>query len=652
MYISRILISNYKSVKQCDLQLKNGKNVLIGKNSSGKSNIIEAINILFGERFPSRYEIVESDFYINPESSERAEEISIFARLEGEGVNIEILKSQRGLWLFPLSSSPIRKIDSMMEVNPDIFLPLDEIRYPEMEWESLRKRWIKSGTRDFEEVLSKIVDSPYYYFAYSCKSKDDYNNLESDFRFIFKDESDGRHYVAVNMQYNFREAFTNSAVMPAFRDPNIQMRIVNYNWYGKLMRKTWEEASRDPAVSQNMSEVVVRMSEIGQPIFNNLTEDLNRKINIGFSGAKIRFQFLSSHRQDMHKNVRVYINDGIDDLITRKGSGTQSAFIIGLFTYYCMSAHNTSILVVEEPEVFLHPHARRSISRRLDEFVRLKAGEGKTNQVIVTTHSSEIIQTGGVETISLIKRDENGTSSRTFVFAEDFDQQEIRGILKTGASEMLFADKVVICEGAEEFLLSRVADLESGKNGYMDDHNISVINAGGKKYVATMARILDKLGIDWCAIVDFDFLDNTAISFLRRSGRNSDGLRTLVDNWHADVQRVIGRNLSQVLKGASINSVNPSIVDSANSVIERFKEEYRLWILPNGSFEDYITEYGKDNLFDEYSKIDPSKLISVCLDAEINIEDFFTLKEYREFLVDLEIVEKQLGTTDKAVIEA
>ena len=86
MYISRVLIKGFRSIKQCDIIFKPGKNILIGKNSSGKSNIITAIDILFGERHPSRFETNEGEFYFDTSTGERAEEISIFRSFRRPGV--------------------------------------------------------------------------------------------------------------------------------------------------------------------------------------------------------------------------------------------------------------------------------------------------------------------------------------------------------------------------------------------------------------------------------------------------------------------------------------------------------------------------------------------------------------------------------------
>lgn len=90
----------------------------------------------------------------------------------------------------------------------------------------------------------------------------------------------------------------------------------------------------------------------------------------------------------MYKNTIIYVDDGFRSQLTEKGSGIQSATIIGLFNYYTKNINTvtSALLCIEEPEVYLHPHARRVISDRLDDFL-----DGQKNQVIITTHSSEFI---------------------------------------------------------------------------------------------------------------------------------------------------------------------------------------------------------------------------------------------------------------------
>ena len=66
MYLSRLIIQNYRSIEMLNIKFAKGKNVIVGKNNSGKSNIISAINLVLGENSPT-YEkssnITLNDFY-------------------------------------------------------------------------------------------------------------------------------------------------------------------------------------------------------------------------------------------------------------------------------------------------------------------------------------------------------------------------------------------------------------------------------------------------------------------------------------------------------------------------------------------------------------------------------------------------------------
>ena len=54
MIISKLKIENYKSIESMKLEFVEGKNIIVGQNNSGKSNIISAINLVIGEKYPSK----------------------------------------------------------------------------------------------------------------------------------------------------------------------------------------------------------------------------------------------------------------------------------------------------------------------------------------------------------------------------------------------------------------------------------------------------------------------------------------------------------------------------------------------------------------------------------------------------------------------
>lgn len=66
MYLSRLVISNFKSIDKLDINFEKGKNIIVGKNNSGKSNILKAIDLVLGESSPTydkSENITVNDFY-------------------------------------------------------------------------------------------------------------------------------------------------------------------------------------------------------------------------------------------------------------------------------------------------------------------------------------------------------------------------------------------------------------------------------------------------------------------------------------------------------------------------------------------------------------------------------------------------------------
>jgi putative ATP-dependent endonuclease of the OLD family len=66
MHLSRLFIKNFRSIRLLDLQFSKGRNVIVGRNNAGKSNIIKALDLVLGESSPTyakSVNITENDFY-------------------------------------------------------------------------------------------------------------------------------------------------------------------------------------------------------------------------------------------------------------------------------------------------------------------------------------------------------------------------------------------------------------------------------------------------------------------------------------------------------------------------------------------------------------------------------------------------------------
>ena len=54
MIITKLKIKKYKSIEDMTLEFVKGKNIIVGQNNCGKSNIISAINLVIGEKYPPK----------------------------------------------------------------------------------------------------------------------------------------------------------------------------------------------------------------------------------------------------------------------------------------------------------------------------------------------------------------------------------------------------------------------------------------------------------------------------------------------------------------------------------------------------------------------------------------------------------------------
>ena len=71
MYLKRLYIRNFRSIKDLDLEFTDGKNVIVGRNNSGKSNIVAALDAVLNASSPTykrTQNITGKDFH-SPERS-------------------------------------------------------------------------------------------------------------------------------------------------------------------------------------------------------------------------------------------------------------------------------------------------------------------------------------------------------------------------------------------------------------------------------------------------------------------------------------------------------------------------------------------------------------------------------------------------------
>ncbi|MBQ3776959.1 MAG: AAA family ATPase, partial [Fibrobacter sp.] len=79
MYLSKLSIQNFRSIKDVTIDFQKDLNVFVGKNNTGKSSIIDAIRLALGTSMnnPTPIWISEDDFYKDSNQQDREESFTI-----------------------------------------------------------------------------------------------------------------------------------------------------------------------------------------------------------------------------------------------------------------------------------------------------------------------------------------------------------------------------------------------------------------------------------------------------------------------------------------------------------------------------------------------------------------------------------------------
>jgi energy-coupling factor transporter ATP-binding protein EcfA2 len=490
VHIKKMRVKNFRSLENVSISFKPGLNVLVGKNNAGKSNVIRALDYVLGETWPTFRNIEQKDFFKKNQTEPPSDSFFIAVELSVGSLNRKIVESvQRKVRVLKLRAPPLWDDISYFL---DVFPTLDD-----GSWES------------YLQLCDRLSDSESLIIFLAVPREG--GKKERTYGLVFKQK--GVWYGVLSFAGELRDTLMTTAYIPSFRDPNNQLRINQYTWYGKIIRHLYGQ--KNMVQEKAIRDARGKQTEVLREIFQDATEHLRQSLKESVFYHDIAFLPGSDTPDDEHKQITLFVNDGLNTPFYEKGSGIQSALIISLFSYYCRCFHQgSSLLLVEEPEIYLHPQARRAIEARLVDFAEEISGEIADmieHQVIVSTHSSEFLRSVPLSQVSLIQR--SGNDVRTRIVQTSLSLPKAQQVLQTKGVELVFADHVLLVEGGEEYIIPVLADLNFGKRNWLDTHNISIVRVNGKGSFETYIQILKELGISWTLLTDFDFLVDEVSKF-------------------------------------------------------------------------------------------------------------------------------------------
>jgi len=246
-------------------------------------------------------------------------------------------------------------------------------------------------------------------------------------------------------------------------------------------------------------------------------DKLTKAIADVFPGYKVEFD--ARPEDDLEKCLSLFKGNprllmgpdhGYLSTIDRQGSGARRTLLWTALRIIADSEGEDDgglgrphVLLMDEPELCLHPNAIREACRVLYDLPKSKRW-----QVMITTHSPVFIDfSRDNTTVVRVERGANGVEgttvfrpSRINLDQEDKANLKLLNICDPYVAEFFFGGRTVIVEGDTEYTAFKYAI--ASQNGRLKD--IHIIRARGKATIVSLAKILNHFGAAYAILHDSD----------------------------------------------------------------------------------------------------------------------------------------------------
>jgi putative ATP-dependent endonuclease of OLD family len=474
MKIQTLSIKNFRSIERLNISLPN-ISAFVGPNNAGKTNILEAIRrVLMPEYGPRATDFSEDDVYLRDPNRDIQIEVTFdspipYARLQrADPVYITTLRFVYDRYKRGESRGQRRFEQQCLDADGHTL--------------TIQKSWGGGGKRpDFEPLLGIPQD------------------VRDQIPFI---------YVGTNRSLTAQlPSARNSLLRRMFEDIDRDLRAPSQ--IIELKRRDGSTATVH-RLERFHNLITAAMDLLKTPEFEKLESAIKRHAldHLGLDAAvdDVDLYFTPLDTLDFYKSLDLMVREGDFTIsATQMGGGMQNAIVLGILRAFEETRRQGAIVLIEEPEMFLHPQMQRSLYATLRRLA-------DDNQIIYTTHSPHFVSIPEYTNVLLVRRTkENGTTvTQSALMNEEWRREKLRQALDAERSELFFARRLVIVEGDTERLSLPEFARKLGLD--IDSAAATVVEVGGKRNLIDIADLSISFGIPTGIIYDKDsgdFRNNT-----------------------------------------------------------------------------------------------------------------------------------------------
>ncbi|GKT09453.1 ATP-dependent endonuclease [Desulforhabdus sp. TSK] len=544
MKLSHLCIQNFRSCRDITLEIGD-MHALVGANNAGKSSVLRALDFLFN---PSTKSLNEEAFWNKDTNLEirveaifsdltEKEQEALAAYLKEDGT-FHMARSARLGGKSDESESDSERGEDKITVGQHYKKPIPEPEWLQeaningkniAEWWKNKDQLVVGGV-SFGDSWDSAIKKP---AVEDWKVKAKAFVSEHFDKIPMKDAWIDNPKGYANVLKGTLPFFV---LVPAVRDVTEESKGTKSSPFGKLLYAILDTVTQEKKtkIEGILGEVAKQMNRMGGnervPLIAETEKQLNTLLNDFFAECDLEIEFETPTLEVLLSAPKLFVDDGFRNAVENKGHGLQRAVIFTILRRYaehmtCSPEGRTRnlILAVEEPELYMHPQAQRTIRR-----VFRKVAEGG-DQVLFSTHSSLLVDVAYFDEIIRLEsrfEENNGKKTRSSMawqlpITRMIDDLETRVSRLKGKvtpesmrdlyshaynprrNEGFFASKIILVEGlTEEYSLPIYAD--ALPSCAFDPQGISVVECGGKGPMDRLFRIFNELHIPCYILFDYD----------------------------------------------------------------------------------------------------------------------------------------------------
>lgn len=534
MKIEKISIKNWRSIREEIIQAQDLM-VMIGPNNHGKSNLLSSILFFFGE-------IKHHDLDFHRGSTELFVELQ-FGNLDDSD------KTTFKKYLTSEGKIVVRKTAYL----GGSFEYRGYIENPTEEW--LQEANASAYTK--KELANSLPFHPYLPTTGRFSKQD---IVDAQIAYIAKNRSEinftvelettnflGLKSVASGI---FGEVYFIPAVKEASDDFTSKESSVFGKMYSDVVALMSEKNEDWKSTKENLGKLFATLNKKdkdgnindGRPQqLSDFEEELG--LELVTWRARVDIEVSPPDIESVFKaNTQVWIDDGVRTDIKRKGHGLQRALTVALIQVIAKrasaaaandgnenevtrKASNSRYFIFEEPELYLHPQAQRSL---YDSFVNLSESG---SQVILCTHSSGLIDVERYKSIYIATKESGTDETKVRQCVDDLFQGDAKKDfnlsywINPDRGELFFASKVILLEGATEKTVFPVLAKQIGIFRY----DYTLIDCGSKDNIPLYVKLLNKFKIPYLAVYDRDHQQDKDANAIASADTSTQKIEDVID---------------------------------------------------------------------------------------------------------------------------